>query len=42
MLERERHVAAIEVMHIAGAHIDGADRQARLAGIEPREIDEIG
>ncbi len=29
-------------MHFAGAHIDGADGQARVLGIEPGEVDDVG
>src|ERR1700733_831917 len=39
MFERERHIAAVEIMHLAGAHVDGTDRQARLFGIDAAEID---
>ena len=41
MVERDRHVAAVEIMHLAGAHIDGADGQPRLLGVEAIEVDQV-
>jgi hypothetical protein len=38
----EPGVAAVEIAHLAGAHMRGTDGQARLAFIEQVEIDEIG
>src|SRR6516165_8628098 len=40
MLERDRHIAAVKVMHSAGTHIDRAEGQPRLSGIDPREVND--
>ena len=42
VLERDGHVAAVEVVHLAGPHIDRADGEARLPGIDAVEIDHLG
>ncbi len=38
MIEGDREVAAVEIVHLAGSHVDCADRQARALGIEALEI----
>src|SRR5262245_21519772 len=38
---RDRGLAAVEVAHLAGAHVCGADGEARRAGLDEREVDEI-
>src|SRR6516162_3070766 len=40
MLERDRHMAAVKIMHSARTHIDRAEGQPRLSGIDPREVDD--
>ena len=42
VLDAERHVAAVEVLHLARAHVRGADRQAGPAAVDEREVDELG
>ena len=37
----ERHVAAVEVAHLAGADVGGADRQPGLLAIDPVEVDQL-
>ena len=37
----ERHVAAVEIAHLAAAHADGADGEARVPAVEVVEIDEV-
>src|SRR5262249_1797687 len=34
-------LAAVEIMHPAGSHVCGANRQPRLAALDAREIDEL-
>ncbi len=41
MLDADRHVAAVEIAHPAGAHVRGANGQARLAAIDQGKVDEI-
>src|SRR6516225_4042422 len=41
VLEIDRHVAAVEVLHLAGAHTGGTDGQARIAAVDEREVDEL-
>ena len=41
MVERDRYAAAVEIMHLAGSHVDGPDRQPRLFGGDALEIDKI-
>src|SRR6516225_3968133 len=40
MLERDRHMAAVKIMHSARTHIDRAEGQPRLSGIDPREVND--
>ena len=42
VLDADLHVAAVEVAHLAGAHVRGADGQPRLAAVDEREIDQLG
>ena len=41
MLEAELAIAAIEIAHLAGAHVGGTDGQAWRAAIDQLEIDEF-
>ena len=37
---RDRRLAAVEVAHLAGPHMCGADCQSRLATLDEREVNE--
>src|SRR5262245_8446946 len=38
---RDRSLAAVEVAHLAGVHVRGADGESRRAALDEREVDEI-
>src|SRR6516162_193732 len=42
VVRRDLRLAAVEIAHRACAHMRGADREARLATNDEREIDEVG
>jgi hypothetical protein len=39
--DAERAIAAVEITHLAGADMGGADRQARRALIDQIEVDQL-
>ena len=41
VLDADLDFAAVEVAHLAGAHMRGADREPRLAPVDEREIDQL-
>ena len=41
VLHPKFHVAAVEILHLAGADMGCADRQARLAAVDQRKVDEL-
>jgi hypothetical protein len=41
VLDRQRRVAAVEVAHLGGLHIGGADSQERASGVERFCIDQL-
>src|SRR5215813_6217502 len=42
MPHRDGGLAAVEVAHLARAHVRGADRQARRAAFDERKVDQLG
>src|SRR5262245_31710723 len=42
MPHRDGGLAAVEVAHLARAHVRGADRQARRAAFNERKVDQLG
>src|SRR5215831_17264352 len=42
MPDRDGGLAAVEVAHLAGAHVRGADRQAWRAAFDERKVDQLG
>ncbi len=41
VLDADLGFAAVEVTHLAGAHVRGADREPRLAVVDQREVDQF-
>src|SRR5271163_2977404 len=42
MPDAERPIPAVEIAHLAGPYVRGADRQARLSSIDQIEVDDLG